>query len=186
MKNSWLVWLFVVVVIVTIVAVFNHQQAKKQKSLSEIFPTNEEVMPVDVEYEYVDSGAKSAAPATAPAPKSTGKSAETAMATAPSTTSTSTPKVNVEAPKMEAPSSNVALPAYTIQVGSHKKQSEAEAAVAKLQKDGHDAFMVSRDLGAKGMWYRVYVGHFASKAEARAYLPKVQTKYTGAFVIAPK
>ena len=51
MKNSWLVWIFLVGVVVTVFIAFNYQGSKKAVPLSEIFPEDE--TPMDVEYEFV-------------------------------------------------------------------------------------------------------------------------------------
>jgi cell division septation protein DedD len=181
MKNSWLIWLFVVVAIVTIFAVFNHQSVQKQKSLSEIFPNNEEVIPIDVEYEYID---------TEPQTPSETRGTYQAETTAPaaSETAQAESKVNITVERIEKPevATNGSLPAFTIQIGSFRKQSQAEEVVAKLKNAGHDSFIVSRDLGEKGVWYRVYAGRFNTKADANAYLPKLQSMYKDAFVITPK
>src|SRR3989338_8467200 len=57
MKNSWLVWFFVVGVIVTVFVAFNYQNKSKEIPLSEIFP-DEATFPVDVEYEYDEQTSK--------------------------------------------------------------------------------------------------------------------------------
>jgi len=54
---------------------------------------------------------------------------------------------------------------YVVQVGSFKKQSDAEKVKSRLQKTF--AVEVRRaDLGEKGLWYRVLVGPVSSSAEA--------------------
>lgn len=198
MKNTWLIWLFVIVVIVTIFAVFNHQSGQKQRSLAEIFPGNEEVIPVDVEYEFIDTDLqavkteskedlKTNTPIPAVATATTDKPA--VPKTAPGTSQTpEVPQVKVTAERVDVPkpASQESLPVYTIQIGSFKKESQAEDALTKLKNSGHNPFIVPRDLGDKGVWYRVYAGKFSTKADATAYLPKLQAVYKDAFVISPK
>lgn len=52
MKNSWLVWVFVVGVVITMLFAFNYQGSQDTVPLSEIFPETE-TYPVDIE--FVDS-----------------------------------------------------------------------------------------------------------------------------------
>ncbi len=71
-----------------------------------------------------------------------------------------------------APSHPVAGGAYLLQIGAYKSEAEADAAwriyqsrhTATLQGYAKDVKQV--DLGAKGTWYRLRVGGFASKEQA--------------------
>lgn len=63
-------------------------------------------------------------------------------------------------------SSAVAGGSYIIQVASVQKVDGAEDLSGRLSKSGYPAFVEKTDLGSKGVWYRVYVGPFASKNAA--------------------
>jgi cell division septation protein DedD len=72
----------------------------------------------------------------------------------------STPAVGVDAaPDVPRP--------YTLQVGSFSQQTRARELVVRLQGAGHDAYMVEVDLGSKGVWWRVRVGHFETAQSAK-------------------
>jgi cell division protein FtsN len=59
---------------------------------------------------------------------------------------------------------------FSLQVDSFSDRREADALVAKLQRAGHSAFIVSVDNPDRGgQWFRVRVGPFATKAEAWKY-----------------
>jgi len=46
--------------------------------------------------------------------------------------------------------------------------------------------VVSKDLGAKGTWHRLYVGAYQSKPEAEQELTKVKSDYPSSFIISSK
>lgn len=62
--------------------------------------------------------------------------------------------------------SAVASGSYIIQVASVQKVDGAQNLSGRLSKSGYPAFVEKTDLGSKGVWYRVYVGPFASKNAA--------------------
>ncbi len=72
---------------------------------------------------------------------------------------------------------------YTIQVASFKKQDSANQELEKLLKSQLPAFVKSRDLKEKGVWYRVYVGRFNTKKDADDYLKDFKVSYKDGFVI---
>ena len=49
-----------------------------------------------------------------------------------------------------------------------------EAVVGQLQKLGYDVRVTDVDLGDSGEWRRVLVGEFATEADARAQMNRVQ------------
>lgn len=192
MKNSWLVWIFVVGVIVTVFVAFNYEKGKNAIPLSEIFK-EEQSMPVDVEYEIVQSEGTQAqgditmtAPATPAEPKLAQKPAKPA-AQAPA-------QIVLEAPQTKE--SNTSSPAidfskvpFTIQVASFKEQSKAQKILDTLKSKGYAGQIVARNLGDQGIWNRVYVGQFNAKSEADAYLQRIQSDFQGkitGFVISPQ
>lgn len=60
----------------------------------------------------------------------------------------------------------VASGSYLLQVASVKQRQGADELRNRMSKKGYAAFVESADLGSKGIWYRVYAGPFASKADA--------------------
>lgn len=65
---------------------------------------------------------------------------------------------------------------YTIQVVSVKKFDEALRVVQKLRDAGFQPFIKNVDLGARGKWYRVRVGHYRDRAEAQKALSSMRVK----------
>jgi len=60
---------------------------------------------------------------------------------------------------------------YTIQIGSFKKRTAAEALAEDVRAKGQKAEVVEAQL-AQGVWYRVRVGDFNSREEAAAHFQK--------------
>ncbi len=56
---------------------------------------------------------------------------------------------------------------YTVQVSAFKKRSRADKKINQLVAKGHEAFYRHEDTGAKGQWFRVYVGRYATRQKAR-------------------
>lgn len=65
---------------------------------------------------------------------------------------------------------------YTIQVVSVKKFDVALRVVQKLRDAGLQPFIKNADLGTRGRWYRVRVGHYRDKAEAQKALSEMQVR----------
>ena len=65
---------------------------------------------------------------------------------------------------------------YTIQVVSVKKFDEALRVVQKLRDAGFQPFIKNVDLGTRGKWYRVRVGHYRDRTEAQKALSDMQVK----------
>lgn len=196
MKNSWLVWLFVVGVIATVVVAFNYEKGKNTVPLSEIFQ-EEQAVPVDVEYEIVKNDSTETITATAiqaeALSKTAGSSASTATAKAPATSSPSV--VSAAAGSQAAvketsfSGSDLSSVPFTIQVASFKEKSRAQQVVDTLKSKGYLGQIVARNLGEQGVWNRVYVGEFSAKSEADSYLKKIQSDFAGkinGFVISPQ
>jgi cell division protein FtsN len=57
---------------------------------------------------------------------------------------------------------------YALHVGSYRTIEKANEDIANLQKRGYEGRAVRTDLGSKGVWYRVYVGAYPSRAVALA------------------
>ena len=89
-------------------------------------------------------------------------------------------KTRVSETKEPAP----ALPAsgtgrYTIQVASSQNRVEAKALVKKLKASKYDAYIMEADLEAKGIWYRVRVGHYETRDMATKALKIIQKREKG-------
>ncbi|MCA9399422.1 MAG: hypothetical protein KC618_06710, partial [Candidatus Omnitrophica bacterium] len=67
MKNSWLIWVFIAGVVITVLVAFNYQGSNNETvPLSEIFP-EEQSYPVAADYEFADETPDQVAETTAPA-----------------------------------------------------------------------------------------------------------------------
>lgn len=63
---------------------------------------------------------------------------------------------------------------FTIQVASVKSVQDADRLVVKLKKKGFHARRVIGKVPGKGIWYRVRIGEFKSRAAARNTLDKLK------------
>lgn len=55
---------------------------------------------------------------------------------------------------------------YTLQIGSYSEMKEAQERVKDLEISGLSPRIHATDIKAKGRWYRIYLGGFATKAAA--------------------
>jgi len=65
---------------------------------------------------------------------------------------------------------------YSLQVGSYQQMGEANSSVEKWKAKGYPAFLMIADIPDRGRWYRVRVGGFASREEARKYQQQFQSQ----------
>ena len=72
---------------------------------------------------------------------------------------------------------------YRIQVASFRDLAKANVKMEEIKKKGYRSYIIARDLGEKGTWYRVYVGTFSNKNEAAEHLTKVKADYPDSFLI---
>ena len=63
---------------------------------------------------------------------------------------------------------------YSIQISSYRDNTRASMNVNQLWKLGYEAFTTKVDIHGKGTWYRVMLGKFQSKSEAKAMLNKIK------------
>jgi cell division protein FtsN len=83
------------------------------------------------------------------------------------------------APKADAAPAPAAGGAYVLQIGAYKSEAEADTAWASYRAkhgatlSGYAKDVKQVDLGAKGSWYRLRVGSFASKAAAQELCGKL-------------
>ena len=186
MKNSALIWTFIIGIVVAVLFAFNYQGNKNKIPLSEIFP-EESTFPVDVEYEFVDQEEAGQHDAKQAAPQEVAKAKETAQVEIQQTAKAIEEKVVVPATvKEDLTAKDTSAIPFTIQVASFRSKDAAEDSLKKVNEKGYKGYIVSKNLGDKGTWHRVYVGVFKDKPQADTELSKVQKDYPNSFVIAPK
>jgi DedD protein len=179
MRNSWLTWVFVGLVVITVLFIFNYQGGKGTVPLSEIFP-DEESEPHAIEYEFVDA-TEQATPQEPPASKTAPKEVQTQQSSA---AAVATPLKETATTPAEVPEEIKEI-LFTIQVASFKDKTKADKALEDLKKKGYAAYNFTRDLGDKGVWYRIYVGKFDTKSQAEELLTEVKKEYSNSFIISP-
>jgi len=64
---------------------------------------------------------------------------------------------------------------WAIQVNAFPHERDAQNLIQKLKKKGYDAYVVSADVQGR-IWYRVRVGNFATRQEARTMQEELKTK----------
>lgn len=123
--------------------------------------------------EGIRSEVKVEAPSQPPAPA--GKDALPAgQGEAPAPTATRTAPQN-KTPAALAPPPSPAAPRsfpYSVYLGSFKKEEALQTALAVYREKGLSPYVVRMDLGPKGVWRRVFSGHFETREEADAFIKK--------------
>ncbi len=64
----------------------------------------------------------------------------------------------------------------SIHVSSFRKRQEAEKEVLRLKAQGAEAMFKYEKVSGKGMWYRVYVGRFEHKRQAKRYAKSLKDR----------
>jgi cell division septation protein DedD len=64
---------------------------------------------------------------------------------------------------------------YILQVSSSRNPDDAGVLLGKLEKKGYQGSVQHADLGAKGIWYRVFVGPVPTRADADALASKLKS-----------
>ena len=64
---------------------------------------------------------------------------------------------------------------WTVQVNAFPDERSAQRLVERLKQKGYDAYMVTTNIKGRD-WYRVRVGHFAARAQAKELQEDLQTK----------
>jgi len=175
MKNQWVLWFLIIAVIGIVLFAFNYQGGKDAVPLSEIFPSQDVAQDADVEYVFMDEPTipmeePAESPETRPEAE-TIEVVETVVANPPL----------ARTPASSPPDLSGAQ--YTIQVASFQKKEYAQKVIDELKQKGHPAFLIDKDLGAKGVWYRVYVGKFQSSDDASQYISRLPQNYKEGFVL---
>jgi cell division septation protein DedD len=110
-------------------------------------------------------------------PRGGTKEAETQAATIPPaggirerTTQDSKSERNASSPVPEEAKSYP----YSVYLGSFRKEDAVRKALALYRERGLSPYLVRRDFGAKGVWLRIYAGHFETREEADVFIKKIQ------------
>ena len=74
---------------------------------------------------------------------------------------------SIQGPQDASAGEDPAVERYAIQVAAFKDEYRAQKKMTQLAAAGYRAFYRHEDTGAKGMWYRVYAGSYATQTEAR-------------------
>lgn len=74
---------------------------------------------------------------------------------------------------------------YTIQISARRDLKETKRFVAGLKEKGMDAHWARADIEGKGVWYRVFIGHFTDREEAIRYMKEkgIDRSYPGSWVL---
>lgn len=71
---------------------------------------------------------------------------------------------------------------FTIQVASFQDKARAEIVASSLKQKGYQPAISSKELADKGTWYRVFVGDFDTKEEAKSLLDKLKENHKDSFI----
>ncbi|UCB48406.1 MAG: SPOR domain-containing protein [Deltaproteobacteria bacterium] len=63
---------------------------------------------------------------------------------------------------------------YSIHLGSYGSPERAKKAMSMYEKKGLVPYWVEVDLGAKGVWFRIFTGYFSNKEKAETYISEKQ------------
>ena len=88
------------------------------------------------------------------------------------------PKVAATEKKKKAPAAATQKkpsgPVYTVQAAAVKKMEDADQLVTKLKKKGYPAYRAIGKVPEKGIWFRVRVGKYQSRSEAKKTQQKLR------------
>lgn len=198
MKRTWLVWILMGGVLVTVLIAFNYERGKETVPLSEIFP-GKGALHNEVEYEFFDTDEKGSALVATPEMKQPSRpvqSAPAAAAKAPVTSvpakqasavtsSTAKPKTTVVTPASSSGGTTITGGSgkiYTIQVAAFKERSRADKAVAQAQQKGYSAYVDEKSRSDGSIWYQICIGKFDAQSPARELLIKIKQDYKDGFI----
>jgi cell division septation protein DedD len=75
---------------------------------------------------------------------------------------------------------------YTVQVASLRSRDSAERIVKKLSQKGYEAFVTRSSSSEAGTWFRVRVGHFPEKSQAKEMERKLKRESYSPIVVRRK
>ena len=81
-----------------------------------------------------------------------------------------------EAPEKPVPAASKKGGAFSVQVGSYQTAEEAARMVDKWKQKGYQTIMTVGEIPNKGVWYRVRIGQFKDRDEAKIFLQKFKTR----------
>lgn len=161
-KNSWLIWLLVVVAVGLLGLSFIKKQGDEpQVTYAEVFP----------EDDHYDGSASSMAKAVAPMLEKAEVVVEEAAPVQ-------------EESKIESSKASVSKEMFSVQVYSFQEKKRADSALINLKNKGYDsAYTLMSDLGPKGIWHRVRVGSFETEDEAKEMLMKLRGDFNSGIIV---
>jgi len=81
-----------------------------------------------------------------------------------------------ELPSEKPPVQPAETKGYAIQVSALRDLNMAEEFVETQKKNGQPLYLAKIKIKDRGVWYRIYLGHFASRAEAARYMKEKKIK----------
>lgn len=83
------------------------------------------------------------------------------------------PPIPVPPPTPSAPTAAPVMGRYSIQVGSYQQAAGASQKIGQWQSKGYDAFMSIGEIPNQGTWYRVRIGNFSTREQAKTFLEQL-------------
>ncbi len=174
MKNKWILWVFILALTVIVLIVVNNQITQDSIPLSQLIPEGDTLQQPVIEYEFVTEEPR----------------AEAKLLKLPSGVQNVLPEkiqpaqrtnsLNQPTPKI---SQETQGKFFTIQVASFKDRNQAQQVLEQISKEGLPGFIMDRDLGEKGKWYRVCVGKFDTRVPAEELLAKIKITHETSFIL---
>ena len=81
-----------------------------------------------------------------------------------------------ELPSEKPPIQPAETKGYAIQVSAVRDLNNAEEFVETQKKSGQPLYLAKIKIKGRGVWYRIYLGHFAGRAEAARYMEEKKIK----------
>jgi len=128
------------------------------KPVSEVKPENKEKTEAKQGKETKSAKTTESAPAVKEKEKPAPEKVETASKT------TEDEKAKSDAPRD-----------WTVQVNAFPDERSAQRLADRLKQKGYDAYVVTASIKGRD-WYRVRIGHFPARAQAKEYLEQLQAK----------
>jgi DedD protein len=85
-------------------------------------------------------------------------------------------EARAQAPAGKPPEKPEEARRFTLQISSFQDRNEADALAGKLTAAGYDPYIVMSDLPEKGIFFRVRIGEFGSRADALAAKEEFEKK----------
>ncbi|MBF0523221.1 MAG: SPOR domain-containing protein [Candidatus Omnitrophica bacterium] len=197
MKKTTIIWVVVAAVIAIVMIRLNTQNKEEGVPLNQIFP-DDEVQPVAMEYANEEKAPQQPQPqvvaAAVPVPTKSVEPKQAPAPVKPVVTPTVAPKKKVTVATLKVASKLSKVPSttaakkskrsYAIQVASYKEKSMADRDIKILKQKGYaGGYLLIKDLGKKGKWYRVCLGKYSDKPKAEKSLKDIQKHFQKSFII---